>query len=892
MKQTWYAQSKQAILRELETNTKGLTEVVARKRLKSYGPNTLPQPQPDGLIKIFFRQFQSPLIYLLLIASVIVYITGELTDTVVIFAVLIINAIIGTVQEGRAQNALAALRAFVSTKATVLRDHKELIIPDTEIVPGDIVLLHEGNKVPADARVLESANLTIDEASLTGESEAVLKTTDTLIKKSLSESDQTNMVFKGTHVVSGTGSVAVTSTGLQTVIGSISSTVSTINTEDPLKKDIAQLSRWVMLITGAIALILFVIGLAQGKLALEMFATVVSLAVSIIPEGLPIVITLVLATGVRRMSKQHALVKKLQAVESLGQASIIAVDKTGTITKNEMTLQQVYCDGQFFEVSGSGYEPSGEIKLKNKVVNIHEYPFLAKVAEYAGLCANAHASFSENTKLWEVSGDPTEAAMLVFAEKFGFTKQDLNTNSPLIAELAFSSHTKYHATLHQQNNKTILVAIGAPEAILKHSDKLNTHSGTIALDNNERKKMNTAIEKLSVQGLRVLGVAIEESKNKTIHVEDVSGLTFVALFGISDALRPEVQDSLNKAQTAGLRVVMITGDHVTTAQAIAQKAGIWHKGDQVLTGDDLEQLSAKQLARKLNSVSVFARVNPIHKLKIIEGYRQQGKIIAMTGDGVNDAPSLVAADLGVAMGGIGTEVAKEAADIILLDDNFGSIVAAIEEGRSIYKTIKKVILYLFSTGLGEVLTIAGALVIGLPLPVSPTQIIWLNFVTDGFLVVALGMEPKEHGLIQAKFNRRAKNLVDWLMAKRILVMGATMMIGTLALFNLYLSIAPEKAWTISMTTLAIFQWFNAWNSRSETRSVFNMNPFSNLYLVVALLIVVSLQLLAVYAPSMQILLRTVPLSAREWIICLVTASTIIIVEEVRKIFARAKSTHH
>jgi Ca2+-transporting ATPase len=736
---------------------------------------------------------------------------------------------------------------------------------------------------------MESTNLTLDEASLTGESQPIVKISESLSNKKSTETDQNNMVFKGTHVVAGTGSAIVVATGLQTMIGKISATVSTINTEDPLKKDIAQLSKLIILATVAISVTIFIIGVARQQSLLEMFATVVSLSVSIIPEGLPIVITLVLATGVWRMSKQHALVKKLQAVESLGQARVIAVDKTGTITKNEMTLQKVYAGGKTYDITGAGYEPVGQAVYKGQPVEPTSHSILMKAAQYAGYCANAHASLSEDTKLWQVSGDPTEASMLVFAEKLGFSKTELEKHAPLIAELPFSSQTKYHATLHQQGQTNILVAIGAPEIILHHSSKIILKTeGAETLTAATKRSVETNIEKLSSDGLRVLGIAVMESKNHTINVEDISGLTFIGLFGIRDALRPEVHEAVAKAKSAGIKVVMITGDHVTTARAIATQAGIFKNGDNVLTGQDLDALSAAQLSRKLEKTSVFARVSPTHKLKIIEAYQHSGKIIAMTGDGVNDAPSLVAADLGVAMGGIGTEVAKEAADIILLDDNFGSMVSAIEEGRSIYKTIKKVILYLFSTGLGEVLAIAGALIIALPLPVSPTQIIWLNFVTDGFLVVALGMEPKERGLLKSTFNSQSRSLVDMLMAKRILIMGVTMMVGTLALFNQYLTLSPEKAGTIALTVLAIFQWFNAWNARSETRSIFTINPFSNLYLLGALGIVIALQLLAVYNPIAQKLLHTTPLSFYEWIICITAASSILVVEEIRKSLARAK----
>ncbi|MCC7356787.1 MAG: HAD-IC family P-type ATPase [Candidatus Doudnabacteria bacterium] len=893
MRPNWYAKSAQQIFRELETNKKGLSAAIARKRLRENGPNALPEPKADSLLKIFARQFQSPLIYLLFSASVIVYFIGDISDSIVVLSVLSINAVIGTFQEGRAQNALAALKQFVSTKATVLRDDKDIIISDTEVVVGDIILLHEGDKVPADARLFLSNNLTIDEASLTGESEPVKKTVETITRKNLADTEQHNMIFKGTHVVAGNGHAIVVETGLNTVIGKISETISNIDTEDPLKKSIAKLSRLIIIVAASIASILMIIGLIQGLTFLTILATVVSLSVSIIPEGLPVVITLVLATGVRRMSKQNALVKKLQAVESLGEAQIIAVDKTGTITKNEMTVQKVFVDGKTYDIEGSGYEPVGAIELNGSEVHINKDSSLAAVARYAAYCANARASFNEDTKQWQVTGDPTEASMLVFAEKLGIYKDTLEKHSPLLAELPFSSKTKYHATLHQQDNGNLLIAIGAPEVILDKSNRFFSNHSFHNLTPKDKRAIEAQIHKFSKKGLRVLGIAAELKKNtKTIEINDVEKLSFIGLFGIRDTLRPEVEAALFKARNAGIRVVMITGDHVVTAEAIATEAGIFKKGDNVITGPELDTLTAKQLAQKLRKTSVFARVTPEHKLKIIEAYRHSGKIIAMTGDGVNDAPSLVAADLGVSMGLIGTEVAKEASDIILLDDNFGSIVSAIEEGRSIYKTIKKVILYLFSTGIGEVFTITGALLLALPLPVTPSQIIWLNFVTDGFLVVALGMEPKESGLLQSTFNSRSKLLVDWLMGKRILIMALTMAVGTLVLFNYYLGTQPALAGTIAMTTLAIYQWFNAWNSRSDTKSVFAMNPFSNLYLLAATAIVISLQVFAIYSPFMNKLLHTTPLTSNEWLICTAVASSIILVEEMRKLVYRAIHRKH
>ena len=892
MNDTWHSKTLPEIFQTLRSGEHGLTREEATERLKKYGFNKLPEEKVDGLLIIFLRQFQSPLIYILLAASMIVFAMGETIDGSIILAILLFNAIVGTIQEGKAQNTLRALKKFVETKATVLREGKELIIPDSEVVLGDIIILQEGEKVPADARIISSANLKIDEAALTGESEPVHKIADTLERDDLSTAEQKNMIFKGTHILAGNGKAIVVATGIETVIGKISKEIAVIDTEIPLKTNIRYLSRLIIIIVASISTLLFLLGIVSGKSVKEMFATVVSLSVSIIPEGLPIVMTLVLATGVWRMSKRNALVKKLQAVEALGQARIIAVDKTGTITKNEIVIQKVYLpagkagvDGKFFDVGGVGYEPKGEIKLDGNVVNSVNHPELLFAGKIGLFCANARVMFSEEEKVWRVSGDPTEAAMLVLAEKLGLNKDDLERESPLVNEIPFDYKLKYHATIHKTGDQKILTVVGAPEVIL----------GLSQISKEQKHELESVFLSMSREGLRVVALAESRDAPEMLTPEEIKSLTFVGFFGMKDALREEVAEAMQKAVSAGIRVVMITGDHKVTGQAIAEEAGIYKDGDIVLTGQDIDGFSDAELSEKLASTSVFARVTPEHKLRIIKAYRARGETVAMTGDGVNDAPSLVAADLGVAMGKIGTEVAKEASDIVLLDDNFGSIVSAVEEGRSIYKTIKKVILYLFSTSWGEALTIIGALLLGFPLPLLPAQIIWLNFVTDGFLDVALAMEPKEEGLLRGNFERPKKYLVDKLMAQRMFIMAVPMMIGTLFLFKGYLPAGQAgfeadltKAWTISLTTLAIFQWFNAWNCRHESKSIFQMNLFSNKFLVGATFTVIFLQLLVVYNPLMQKFLRTAPLESSEWLIIVLIAASIVLVEEIRKFFYRRR----
>lgn len=932
-----YTKDVQTVLSDLKTSTHGLTVYQVGESAKTYGANILPEAPKTSRFTIFLRQFQSSIIYILLVAATVVYILGEHIDASIILAVLIINAIVGTIQEGKAEDTLAALKNFATTTSTVIRDGVEDSIPDTELVVGDIMVLREGDKVGADARLIQITNLLMDESSLTGESEAVekilekIEDTASLATESFK---QRNMVFKGTTIQGGFALAVVTAVGVDTVIGNISGELSAITTEVPLKESIKKLSRWIILMVLLVGAFTFFIGLLKGYSVTSMISIVIAMSVSAIPEGLPITVTLILAAGVYRMGKKNALVKKLQAVEALGHADVIATDKTGTLTMNQMMIQQVFSGGTLYDVSGVGYEPKGTLTKDETYVsgqdvsnqngfnqdsldvgNIGDkmrttidaklHNELVVLGKISALVSNSPIVYDESKQIWKrVGGDPTESALTAFSQKLGFLKEEILGEMPLLAEVAFSSDTKYHAVLHKDGVDTFYAVAGAPEVILykcgQYLKNEKNHDMTIG----EREQIEKAIQTMAGQGLRVIALATK--KNPPKYAEEVGKLpelVFVGLVGISDALREGIFESVQQAQNAGITIVMITGDYIETAKAIAEKAGIYRTGDVALTGDDLASLTDDRLREVLPKVTVFARVTPEHKFKIVQLYRSLGKIIGMTGDGVNDALSLAAADLGIAMGKTGTEVAKEAADIILLDDNFKSIVSAIEEGRYIYHSIKKVITYLLATSVAEICIIVGALIAGYPLALQPSQIIWLNFITDGFLVLALAMEqnfaiskggPSAGANILKRPDSKSKSLITRSMQIRIVITALTMMIGTLAVFVAYLGSNPAgdgttdymKATTMALTVLAVFQWFNAWSCRSEHHSIFSIPLFSNIYLVWSTGIILILQLLAVYWVPLQFILKTVPLNGVEWLVVFAVASSVIVVDEVRKLIQR------
>jgi P-type Ca2+ transporter type 2C len=886
-KKKYHALEIEQVISSLGSGEHGMSSAEAKKRLLENGYNELPKVKKQSILSIFLSQFKSPLIYILLAAGLIVVYLEEYSDAIFIFIVLLFNSVIGSVQEGRAQNVFLALKKFIKGHASVLRDGKEISINDRELVVGDVIILREGEKVPADARIIYANSLKIDEAAITGESLPKFKSEETS-KKDISVMNQENMIFKGTVVVSGNGKAIVVATGTQTFLGNIAEETLGIDSEFPLKSSMKKISRFVIFLVILISVIFLVLGLNWGYSFVDIFKTIVALAVSVIPAGLPVVITIVLASGLWRMGKKNVLVKKLQAVEVLGETEILAVDKTGTVTKNELVVEKALIGDREFEVGGIGYDPQGEIRLEGSSVSPLNHPELLLSGKVAALGSSANLIFKKKPKGWFITGDPTDGAMTVFANKLGFLRADMLGEMPLISELPFDYKVKYHASLHKEGEKNFLAMAGSPEVVLALCSSQWFLGGEKKIDSRRKKELLEKFLNMSQQGLRVIALAYAETTHSYIDATKMPPLVFVGFLGIKDALRREVRQAVKKVEASGVKVVMITGDYKVTAEAIAKEAGIYKSKDEIISGEEIEKMSENELAEKIKKASVFSRVTPDHKLKIIQAYKLNKTVVAMTGDGVNDTLSLAAADIGISMGKIGTDVAKEASDLILLDDNFGNIAHGVEEGRRIFKTIKKVILYLFSTSLGEVITILGALLIGLPLPLLAAHILWLNLVTDGFLDVGLAMEP-EGKIARAKnYFKRKNHILDRLMFKRMVIMALPMAIGTIFLFSQNYQTDLTKAWTISLTTLAVFQWFNVWSCRSEEKSIFSLNPFSNKLLLVMTFVVVSLQILAVYNPFMQRALKTAPLDFSDWTIILAVASSVIFGEEIRKFFYRRK----
>lgn len=874
----WHHDSIDNIFEYLGTSIRGLSKSEVAERLSLYGKNSLPEAKPPGFLFLFIKQFKSPLIYVLILAGLAMLLLSDVTDALIIFFVLFLNSLLGLFQENKANRTLNKLKQFSKGVAVAIRDGVETEIDDALLVIGDVVVLRVGDKVPADARILKTDSLKVNESALTGESEPVEKDTN-IYSEETPLPERRNMLYKSTLVVSGEATAIVVATGINTFVGSIAEKLKDIDSEMPLKSRIDKLSRQIGFAVFVSILVIVAIGFLRGFDLRDIFFTFVAVAVSLIPEGLPIIITLILARGVYRMAKRNALIKNMQAVEALGQADIIAVDKTGTITKNELMVERVFVGGREFKVFGSGFEPKGSITFEENIINPANHQELLFSGRVASYCASAKVEYKDGG-VPTVIGDPTEAALLVLGQKVGFNKDELESEDRQVFSMPFSFEHKFHTTMHKNGNKFFLSVVGAPESVLAHASKYWTLDSELELSEENIKTIEQKIEEYSSMGLRVICFAFRESAEASFDLENIPKITFGGLFAMADVLREEINSSVSEAIESGVKVVMITGDHFGTARAIAKQAGIFRDGDQVLTGQEISSLSIEELSLKLDDrVSVFARVLPEHKLSIVEAYKLRGKIVGMTGDGVNDALSLQSAHLGISMGRGGTEVAKEASDIVLVDNNFRSIIAAIEEGRSIYVTIKKVILYLISTSMGEFLSIAVAISLGFPIPLSPSQILWLNVVTDGFFVIALSFEPNIS--IRDKFNKIGEGLVGKADILRAFILGFVMMLGTMVLLYFGYNAGYYKVWTMILTLLVVFQWFNAWNCRSDKHSVF-YNTFSNKYLLLGLLGAVSLHSFALYHPFMNKILKVVPLDITDWMIVVMLALSIVLVEEFRK----------
>lgn len=867
---------------------KGLSQKEVEQRAQKYGPNKLPERPPQSLLAVFFEQFKNPLIYILLIAATIIFFTGNAADAFIISGVLFFNAMIGTIQEGRTQTLLDSLRRLIKADSIVIRDGQRDIVVAEKLVPGDLVLLQEGQRVPADVRVITSTNLTIDEAILTGESTGVIKT-EAPIATEVPIHDQKNMVFKGTFVISGSGKGIVVATGRDTEIGKLQKVVEEIQTDTPLKKELDTLSYQILLFILGICLALLVVGLAYGNTFYSLLTMLTALFICVVPEGLPVVLTLILVTGAHRMARKNVLVKKLQGVDGLGRTEVAIIDKTGTLTRNELMVSRVGVAGTVCEVTGEGYFVRGKLFCKN------ETPTAMKEMQLMGtaslLLNRSEVKYEELQKTFHVEGDPTEAALAIFGQKIGLTIDNVERDYKLLFEIPFSPAYAYHAAFYAHENKIRAFVIGSPEAVFGRCHDVS-------------KDAQATLDTFLAEGLRVVAYGMKEfaqqelaqeplkntqpSKNRLRFFQDLlkNDIHFLGLCGLQDALRPEVPDIVKQVRDVGLRVIMATGDHEKTALFIARQAGIFKEGDENIDGEEFNQLSEAELLRRLDKTTVYSRVTPENKLRLIKLFHKMGRVVTMTGDGVNDAPSLVAADVGIAMGGIGTEVAKEAADVILLDDSFVNVVRAIEEGRHIFYTLRRVILYFFATNFGEVLVVLFALVLNLPLPILAAQILWLNLVTDGFLDLALAMEPHETDLLKRRGFKRGTRLTNLNLFLKTFYMALPMGIGSILVFYYYYPIDLAKARTMTLITMAMYQWFNAWNCRSETKSVFSLGFFTNRWLLLATAFVGILQILVVKVPLLQGIFHTVPLTMYEFLFILLVTVPLFLIEELRKWYVR------
>ncbi len=879
----WHAMIDDEVLRRLTTSREGLGTVGAQERLSQVGPNALEAGEGVHPAVLLIRQIHNPLIYLLIGAAVVSLLGGHYVDAGVIAGVVVLNSVLGFFQEWRAEGALAALRKMSAPQAKVLREGQVRRIEAAEAVPGDVLVLETGDRVAADARVLSSEDLHVDESALTGESQAVAKAPGH-VEESSPVADRHNMVWMSTGITGGRGRAVVVETGMRTQIGRIAHQVrSTEREETPLQKRMSRLGAILGFGGVAMAAVVFVLGLLRGYKLVEMLLFSVAVAVSAIPEGLPAVISVVLALGVQRMAKRHAIIRRLPAVETLGSTTVICSDKTGTITENQMTVRRIWAGGRTFEVTGEGYDPEGQIKNGGSDLSSESLQRLLRI----GAVAN-NARLRQVEGRWQADGNPSEGGLYVVAKKAGLDPDKLREQTPRLAELPFSSDRKYMATLNRtQAGERVLYVKGAPDRILRYCSHVLMDGKPVALTDQQKRQIEQANEEMASQALRVLAGAYRElaagETLEQVKPEDVQkGLTLAGLWGIIDPAREESVQAVAEAKAAGIRPIMITGDHATTAVAIARHVGIT-EGDKALTGADVDRLNKPELADAALAIGVFARVSPANKLKILEALKEKGHVVAMTGDGVNDAPALKGADIGVAMGRAGTEVAKEAADMVLTDDNFATIVHAVEEGRVIYSNLRRVIFFLLATNLGEVLTLVGALLIGLDLPLTAIMVLWVNLVTDGVATIPLGVEPLHSDVLKMPPRDSKESVLDRTMLLRMGILTPIMAAGTLLLFWYELRTGTlTHAQSIAFTTISAFQWFHAFNARSQYQSVFTIGLFTNRWLLVGIGAAVVLQVLAIHTAFGRVVFGTTPLSWQDWLLIVLVCSTIWIADELLK----------
>ncbi len=878
-----------AVLRRLNvTATNGLAEAEVSERLASFGPNVLRPPRRRGPLIRFFLQFHNVLIYVLLGAALVTAALAHWVDTAVIVGVVVINAVIGFIQEGKAERALEAIRKMLSLYASVTRGGKRIQIPAEDLVPGDIVYLQSGDKVPADLRLLRIKTLQIQEAVLTGESLAVEKNVMEVAEPA-DLGDRTSMAYSGTLVTYGQATGVVVATGEHTEIGRISSMLAEIQTlTTPLLRQMAVFGRWLMLAIIVIAAVTFGFGvLVHGNSAAEMFIGAVGLVVAAIPEGLPAIMTITLAIGVQRMARRKAIIRRLPAVEALGSVSVICSDKTGTLTRNEMTVQSMATSRHLFSVTGVGYVPVGEFMLGDVPVSLDHRPLLAEMARGVLLCSDA--GLRQVDEEWIIDGDPTEGALVTVAMKAGLDPDFEAMRCPRSDVIPFESEHRFMATLHHDHDGQGFIHVkGAPERILEMCDQQRSYEHDEPID---RAYWEGRMEEIAARGQRIIALASRPAPNshRELRFDDVeNNLVLIGLFGLADPPRAEAISSVAQCRSAGIAVKMITGDHASTARAIAAQLGLGN-ADKALTGHDIDQLDDQALAERVRDTHVFARTSPQHKLRLVEILQASGHVVAMTGDGVNDAPALKRADVGVAMGVKGTEAAKEAAEMVLADDNFASIAHAVEEGRTVYDNLKKSIMFILPTNGGEALTIVAAMALGTMLPITPVQILWVNMITAVTLALALAFEPSEPDVMTRPPRLRNEPILSRFLVWRTLFVSVILVVGTFGMFiwQRDQGASVELARTAAVNTLVMFEVFYLLNARFLRASSFNIAGICGSRSVLfAIGLVVLFQLLFTYSPPMQFLFHTVALDITAWGPIIVTGASVFILVEIEKYVMR------
>jgi len=877
--QQWWHQDIAEVIQSLETDkVKGLSFDEAKQRIGKFGLNQLQEKKSTPAFVIFLEQFQDFIIWILIGAALVSGFLQEWVDAIAIISIVILNAILGFIQEYRAEKSLAALKKLSSPNSKVIRGGEPCIIPSNTIVPGDLIVLEAGDNIPADSRLIWIAsNFSVQEASLTGESSPVAKTTLSLEEKEIPLADRANMVYMGTFVSSGKATAVVVKTGMQTELGKIAGMVQDIKSEDtPLQKKLEEFGKWIVYLCFILVGLVFLLEWLRGGKFIDVFLTSVSLAVAAIPEGLPAVVTIALALGVKRMVKRNALIRKLPSVETLGCATVICSDKTGTLTKNEMTVQAVFTNNTLFKITGIGYEPKGEFLLDDKPIDPKDYTDLKKSLFSSVLCNGAQLTGSAAS--YKIFGDPTEISLLTAAAKAGFWKDKLEEEFPFVDEIPFDSERKKMTLIRKDKEGFIAFVKGAPDIFLDDCVQIEENSTVRAITKEDKEKILSANDELASQAMRVLAVGyrplnkLPDERRAELIEKD---LIFVGLLAMIDPPREEVKDAMRKCASAGIRTVMITGDHKNTAIAIAKQLGFFQRDSLALTGEDLDKLDDESLLQEIRKISVYARVSPEHKLRIVRAWRKLGEVVAMTGDGVNDAPAVKEADIGVAMGITGTDVTKEVSDMVITDDNFASIVAAVEEGRGIYDNIKKFIQYLLSCNTGEILVMFIASLLGLPVPLLPIAILWVNLVTDGLPALALGVDPVNPDIMKLPPRRVNEKVLNKQVGLTILAQGAFIAFCTLLAFCFVLFVEKEglvRARTAAFIVLACSQLFHSFNCRSMTESIFRLGFFTNKKLVLATLVSFLMQMAAVYVPYLQRIFKTEALGLFDWVLVIAISS--------------------